>query len=111
MTQAISGSLFCAGQDVNIAFETGVLTFDVQNQFIAQLSDPNGSFDSPITIGSISSSIAGTIQATFPADLSDGLGYLVRVVSTSPALTGSNNGVNLTINSIPKITTTAPGGR
>ncbi len=99
-TSAISGSPFCAGATVNVPFTiTG--SFNGDNTFIAELSDASGGFTSPITISApLSSTTAGTITATIPATQASGTGYRIRVVSTSPAIAGSNNGTNLTINAL-----------
>lgn len=67
------------------------------NTFTAQLSDASGSFASPTTIGSISATTSGTISATIPHTTPEGTGYRIRVVSSSPAILGSDNGVDLVI--------------
>ncbi len=90
-TGTITGSPFCNGASVSVPFTfTGSLT-----SFTAQLSDASGSFTSPTTIGTGTSS---PINATLPSAIANGSGYRIRVISTSPAVTGSNNSVNLSIN-------------
>lgn len=75
----------------------GTGTFNAGNIFTAQLSDANGSFASPINIGSIASTSSGTISATIPASTPAGTGYRIRVVASSPAIPGSDNGTDLVV--------------
>lgn len=72
-------------------------SFNTDNVFTAQLSDATGSFASPVTIGTISSTASsGTIDATIPTTTT-GSGYRIRVISSSPSLDGSDIGSNLSI--------------
>ncbi|MFA5973632.1 MAG: GEVED domain-containing protein [Lentimicrobiaceae bacterium] len=107
-TGTITGSPFCAGASVSIPYTISG-TFTSGNVFTAQLSNSVGSFASPVNIGTLTSTTAGTISGTFPAGTATGAGYRIRVVSSSPAIAGTNNGSNLTVNSIPTITGTTPG--
>ncbi|MCX6237610.1 MAG: hypothetical protein NTY07_08655 [Bacteroidia bacterium] len=97
---AISGSPFCAGAAVSVAFTiTG--TFTSGNVFTAQLSDASGSFTTPVNIGSLTQTTAGTISGTIPAGTASGSGYRIRVVSSTPVITGTDNGSNLTVDATP----------
>lgn len=96
-TSAISGSPFCAGASVSVPY-TIAGTYTGGNVFTAQLSNSSGSFASPTDIGSATSTAAGTITATIPAGTTTGAGYRIRVISSTPAITGNDNGTNLTIN-------------
>ena len=98
-TSTVTGSPFCAGAAVNIPYTISG-TFTAGNIFTAQLSDATGSFASPVAIGTLTSTNAGTINATIPFTTASGTAYRVRVVSSNPATTGSNNGANLTINAL-----------
>ena len=96
-TSSISGSPFCANTSfaVIVNFST---TGIFPGFFTAQLSDASGSFSSPLAIGAGTSS---PIFATLPSTLATGSAYRVRVVSSIPATTGSNNGTDLSINTCP----------
>ncbi len=84
------------GASVNVPFTlTGV--YNGGNTITAQLSDANGSFSSPTTIGSIAATTSGTVSATIPANTASGTGYRIRVVSSSPGLTAADNGANITV--------------
>lgn len=99
-TGVIADTTYCAGASVSVPFTlSGTVT--AGNVFTAQLSDASGSFTSPVTIGSLVSTTSGTIAATIPIASLAGTAYRIRVVSSTPVITGSNNGVDLTINPLP----------
>ncbi len=82
----------CAGNTFNVSFTTAG-AFNPANQFDVQLSDANGTFDNPITIGSTPA--AGVAVCTIPMNIAVGSNYRIRVVSTNQTLTGNNNSSNL----------------
>jgi hypothetical protein len=95
-TSPIAPTLLCRGGSVSVAYTiTG--TFNAGNIFTAQLSDAAGSFAAPVAIGTLASTVAGTINATIPAGSATGAGYRIRVVASNPATTGADNGANLTV--------------
>jgi hypothetical protein len=88
--------LFQPEGELDIAFTiTG--TFEAGNVFTAQLSDGNGSFSAPISIGTLNSTAAGTIDATLPTSVANGNAYRIRVVASAPNTTSPDNGSNLSI--------------
>lgn len=111
-TTPIVGSPFCVtastGVSVSVPFtSSGTFT---GNTYTAQLSNASGSFVSPVNIGTlVSDANSGTtISATIPANTPTGTGYVIRVVSNGPAVTGSSTAaftVNLANNSIAPSTT------
>ena len=101
--QVVSSSLTpCPLGNITVAGEaTGV--YDAANNFTAQLSDATGSFTNPINIGSVSANPIGasqaiSINATLPYPLANGTGYRVRIISSAPGVTGSDNGQNIVVN-------------
>ncbi len=105
-TGTISGGPFCAGQTgINIPY-TAVGTFNSGNTFTAQLSSSTGAFTTPLTIG-VTSTTSGTIVSTTALPSVAGTAYRIRVISSNPVITGTDNGTNLTINAAP---TTANAG-
>ncbi|MDX1651491.1 MAG: hypothetical protein R3277_03300 [Brumimicrobium sp.] len=79
---------------------TSTGTFNAGNDFVAELSDATGSFAAPTQIGTLTlsgASPSGTISFTIPAGTISGSAYRIRVVSTNPAVLGSDNGSNITI--------------
>ena len=99
---ALSGSSYCKGDSMHVSF-TVLYPFDAGNIFTAQLSDQSGSFSSPLTLGSISSTTSGTISFVLPTSISVGSEYRVRIVSSLPAIASNDNGSNLTIQRFEQI--------
>lgn len=96
-TDPVTTTPICAGLTLPVSF-TGNGPANAGNVYTAQLSNNAGSFASPVNIGTLTStSPAGTINCTIPGGTSQGTGYRIRVISSNPAITGSNNGTNLTI--------------
>ena len=59
------------------------------NEVVAQLSDANGSFNSPVELGRVTTNTSGSISAQIP-NVADGDHYRVRVVSTNYPMIGEN---------------------
>lgn len=98
-TGVITGSPFCPGAAVSVPF-TSTGTFGGSNVYKAQISDKMGSFDAAVDMGSITSSAnSGTINTVIPSKTAGGTKFRIRVVSSSPSVTGSNNGSNLKVTS------------
>lgn len=109
-TDAFSGT-YCVsastGASVSVPF-TSVGTFNAGNVYTAQLSNAAGSFASPVSIGTVTSTAnSGIIAATIPAGTAAGTGYRIRVVSSNPVVAGTNNTVDLTVQ-VPAAITTQP---
>lgn len=88
----------CAGgsNTFNVNFAT-TGTFAPGNQFEVQLSDLYSSFDNPVVIGT--SSTAGNVACTIPANVVAGNQYKIRVVSTNPTINGNSNGTTISVTS------------
>ncbi len=96
-TNAIASSNLCAGAAVSVGF-SGDGPPNSGNIYTAQLSNAAGSFASPVSIGTLTSTASsGTISCTIPGGTAQGIGYRIRVISSNPVITGSNNGTNLSI--------------
>lgn len=101
-TGSITGDPFCSGDSIMVPYTiTG--TFTGGNVFTAELSDGAGSFASPTTIGSIASISAGSVPCLIPVGTTTSTGYLVRVISSTPAVTGSSSPA-IAINALPTAT-------
>jgi len=94
-TGTVTPTTYCAGTSVSVPFTTtGTLT----GTYTAQLSDANGSFASPVAIGT---GPASPISATISGGTAGGTGYRIRVVSLTIPITGSDNGSNIAITTAP----------
>lgn len=105
-TNQISGQI-CAGSTIGVGFTT-TTSFSLGNIFTAQLSDANGSFNNPTTIGSIIGTTSGTINATIPSNTVIGTNYRIRVISTNPSLISNDSRSNLSVVNCPQITSITP---
>lgn len=72
------------GFPMSVDFSTGGVP-DAATDFVAELSDANGDFSSPVIIGTLNTTAnAGTIACEIPAGTPSGLGYKIRVTNASP---------------------------
>jgi hypothetical protein len=95
---SLGGTFFCTETGFSVPYTSDWVTFNSGNLFSVQLSNASGSFASPISIGATySTASSGTIIAGIPENLPGGTGYRMRIVSTNPAVTGTDNGTNLTM--------------
>ncbi|MFN8288226.1 MAG: PKD domain-containing protein [Chitinophagales bacterium] len=104
-TSVLIPNFICPGSTVSVPYTA--TNFGTGNVFTAQLSDASGSFASPVSIGTLTSTASGTISATIPSSTANGTGYRIRVVGSAPSFTGTDNGQNITIqysNSTPLFT-------
>lgn len=89
----------CTGFSMQVSFaKTG--TFNAGNVFTVQLSDSAGSFDAPLTIGSLVGVNAGTVTLSIPNGVKQSSTYRIRIVSSNPAATSSYSD-NLTVYQTP----------
>ncbi len=101
----------CPNFPLNVNFVIGD-SFKSGNIFTAQLSDNTGSFASPITIGTFTSTVAGTIPCHIPTPIPAGTQYKLRIVSSMPYKVSESVINNISIQPmIPSvaITSNAPG--
>lgn len=80
----------CAGSSLIVRYKTTGGSFGAGNRFTAQLSNAFGQFTAPIAIGTSNFNV-GIILATLPKNAQFGFLYRVRVVSSNPAIIGSQS--------------------
>ncbi|MFN5317526.1 MAG: gliding motility-associated C-terminal domain-containing protein [Bacteroidia bacterium] len=115
-TQPLSSNAFCWGSAVVVEFSaTG--GFDQNSIFSVELSNPVGDFSSPTVLPTLffSGSVSANntyIYTQIPSGTPEGSGYRIRIVSSNPSFTGTDNGVDLTItdNTAPSAPTVTPNG-
>ena len=98
----LQDSVFCAGSKLQVGYNASGWYLNTHT-FTAQLSDNNGNFDNPTSIGSLVLPLphtiaAGIITCTLPAGVS-GNGFRIRVICDTPNLIGSDNGYDIVISS------------
>jgi hypothetical protein len=79
----------CAGSSIIVRYKT-TGSFAAGNRFTAQLSNAFGQFTTPVNIGTSIFNV-GVILASIPANAQLGFLYRIRVVSSNPAIIGSNS--------------------
>ncbi len=93
----ITANTVCAGSSgISLPYTIGG-SFTSGNVFTAQLSNSAGSFSSPVSIGTVTSTSSGTINITIPAGTVAGSGYRIRIVSSVPVVNSSDNGTDIAI--------------
>lgn len=103
-TDALAILTYCSCSPLNIGYFTNAVV-GAGNIFTAQLSDEFGSFAAPTVIGTLPSlAPTGTIPCVIPCNAANGTHYRIRVVSSNPAMTGTDNGADITINTTPTVT-------
>ena len=105
-TGAITSTVFCSDNTGNVSVPFTVTgTVNPANVYTARLSDGTGSFASPTTIGTLTSSATGnlTIPTIIPSGLAAGTGYRIRVDATAPIIVGTDNGTDITIADPPSL--------
>ncbi|MBL0310285.1 MAG: T9SS type A sorting domain-containing protein [Bacteroidetes bacterium] len=88
---------YCAGDAISVPYTISG-TFTSGNIYTAQLSDAAGSFATPVSLGTLSSTATGAVSGTIPSNTAYGTGYKIRIISSNPADTSSNNSVSITVN-------------
>ena len=110
---AISGlsATYCVGDVATVQYSSDA-THTSSNVFNVQVSNANGSFSNPVTIGTLTSSASsGSISVTIPTNFAYGTGYRMRVVSSAPAVIGNDNGSNITLGTeAPVLSASTPFG-
>ena len=104
---SLTGSPFCitgtSGATVSVPYST-TGTFNSGSVFTAQLG-ATSAFSTPTSIGTG----ASPITATIPAGTASGTTYRIRVVASSPATNGTDNGSDLTVVLSSTNNVTSPG--
>ena len=96
-TSSLTTTSYCSGSSLSINY-TGDGPANAGNIFTAQLSNATGSFAIPTNIGTLSATTnTGSISCIIPSNTPTGSGYRIRVIASTPAVTGADNGTNLTI--------------
>src|SRR4030095_1336792 len=88
-TKKVLGGPFCGGAQITVSYTVDAPA-NPGNIFIAQLSNKNGGWNSPLIIGQVTATGSGNISATIPLGTATGLKYRIRVVYSTPSVPGSH---------------------
>lgn len=83
-------TLVCTKDSIYINFITDYRLLNT-NVFTTQLSDANGNFLNPTTIGNLTSDTSGIIRGYIPNSITTGTGYKLRLISSLPKDTFVSN--------------------
>ena len=96
-TMDISSDEYCAGDSLEIVPRSYYL-FNEDNEFIVELSSPDGSWDEEVKqIGAIKSQTALPVKAAIPDDVIQGSDYSLRIRTSSPEIISYNDSVRVRI--------------
>ncbi len=93
-TDTLAKAVWCIGDTITVPFTTDKVFYN-DNKFTLQLSDKNGSFANPTPIDTLKSQNSDEFTCIIPRSIPISSKYRVRVVSSSPVTTGSDNGSDL----------------
>ncbi len=101
----LSNIKFCKGGTFTLSYETTGCPFYQDNEFIAELSRPDGTFNPSYELGRIKSTTSGQIFCTLPMSLPGSSKYKIRVRATNVHFISEPYSSNLAIydNPIVKI--------
>jgi len=91
---------YCMGDELIAAF-TATGSFAGNNVFTLELSDENGSFDNPTSLGTLTGTTGSSIAAILPGGIIEGSGYTVRITTSNPATTSPAYSTDLFIKTTP----------
>ncbi len=92
----VNGTPYCVNDQFAVTFQAWGY-FDAGNVFYLELSDAAGSFASPQIVGSLSSSLGGTVLGTIPPGIVQGTQYRFRIRGSLPAILSPDNGQDITL--------------
>ncbi len=100
----VSNTKFCKSGTFTIDFTVSGCPFFGDNEFIAELSNVNGTFNPSYEIGKMKSTSSGTINCTIPRGIPSGDNYKVRIRATHLPYRSQPYSENFAIYDIPKVT-------
>ncbi len=93
-TGSISGSPFCYNDPITINYTVST-TLSPGNIFTAQLSNPSGSFVTPVNLASVVSNTSGVIHATIPYSAPPSSSYKIRVIASDPSVLTNTSDITI----------------
>lgn len=90
----------CQGEEFSVTFSQSSCNFvntPSANIYSVQMSNAAGSFTNPVVIGTLAATVPAAIPCELPNGTPTGSGYRFRIVASSPAAIGADNGSNITV--------------
>jgi uncharacterized delta-60 repeat protein len=104
---SVNPNPICRGNEVTVNFNATL--FIPTGNLVLELSNSNGNFSNPVVLGNIPAVSSGAFNVTIPGSTPIGNGFRFRIVSSTPSLTGSDNGTDVSIVENISATINAPG--
>jgi hypothetical protein len=108
ITNSVAPVAQCSGSSIAVPYSIGCTAFTGGNVFTAQLSDSLGSFANPVNIGTLSSTVSGTINAFIPSSIGFGKNYRIRIISSLPETYGTPNNNYFSIGTAVGVASSTP---
>ncbi len=96
----LSQTSFCQSETFTVNFTQSTCNFvnvPTANVYSVELSNSAGSFTNPVVVGTRTAVTAGAITCAIPPGTPAGSGYRIRITASNPAVTGPDNGSNLSV--------------
>lgn len=105
LSASVINPTLCVNNTINVSYTVTGL-YNIGNTISLELSDALGSFASAVVIKTISivSNSTGMVSAHVPLSTPLGSSYRVRFKSSNPIVIGNDNGINITIYTLPIVT-------
>ncbi|HEY1055135.1 MAG TPA: fibronectin type III domain-containing protein, partial [Emticicia sp.] len=98
--QSLHSTLLCSNTTIAVHWTVTGAALDSTHFFTVQLSDANGSFDTPYILA-IAEANDTTASFNIPQGLIEGTKYRIRVIATSPGIISNSTDADLSIFSTP----------
>lgn len=95
-----ASGVYCVGEEIDINL-TVFPELTTGNVFTIEISNGEGSFETPTILGTYKSTKSGKLKLKIP-ELPDGSHYRIRAKSSNPILTSKDNGEDIVILNRPK---------
>lgn len=108
INQPFADTTLCVGDTLKVPFDV-TNKFNSTNMVKLQMSDASGSFTNATDLTSMTADSAGVFKYVIPNTMTSGVGYKLRLVSSSPVDTSLDNVYALRISEYPKVAPAAIG--
>ncbi len=100
---SVPKTLFCMNETFTLNYNVNGCPFFAGNEFIVELSNENGSFNTSRQLGKIASINSGSIVCTIPGNVKESNNYKIRILGTKFPYRSAPYPQNITILGTPKV--------